>query len=167
MKQNTIDFQYAFHDPHTLTLCRPSASEKLVTEVSESGIKFFRSSRNLKDIHPLSWVVLPQDIQFAMSISVDGHAAPLTKWHRHESGAPMLFAEGSDTGVSYAISAIAAKRGVIVKTTVSNAGVRRCAHAEVVFSVPVFQVVSGFEAFSGKIAYFIAVKPEIRKLFNR
>ena len=122
MKQNTIDFQYAFHDPHTLTLCRPSASEKLVTEVSESGIKFFRSSRNLKDIHPLSWVVLPQDIQFAMSISVDGHAAPLTKWYRHESGAPMLFAEGSDTGVSYAISAIAAKRGVIVKTTVSNAG---------------------------------------------
>ena len=122
MKQGTIDFQYAFQAPHTLTLCRPSASEKVVADVSESGIKFFRASGSLKNIHPLSWVVLPQDIQFAMSVSVDGHTAPLTKWHRHESGSPMLLAEGSDTGISYSISAIAAANGWIVKTSVCNTG---------------------------------------------
>ncbi len=120
MKQSTIDFQYAFQVPHTLTLCRPSASEKLVADVSESGIKFSRASGSLKNIHPLSWVVLPQDIQFAMSVSVDGHAAPFAKWKRHESGAPMLLIEGADAGVNYTISAIAAKRGVVVKTAVVN-----------------------------------------------
>lgn len=120
MKQNEIDFQYSFQAPHTLTLCRPSASEKLVADVSESGIKFSRASGSLKNIHPLSWVVLPQDIQFAMSVSVDGHAAPLAEWRRHESGAPMLLAEGTEAGVSYSISAIAAERGVIVKTCARN-----------------------------------------------
>lgn len=121
MKQNTINFQYAFQVPHTLTLCRPSASEKVVADVSESGIKFFRASGSLKNIHPLSWVVLPQDMQFALSVFVDGHAAPLTKWRRHESGAPLLWAEGADRGVNYSISATAATSGVIVKTAVANA----------------------------------------------
>lgn len=121
MKQETIDFRYAFHFPHTLTLCRPSASEKIVADVSENGIKFFCATGSLKNIYPLSWVVLPQDVQFAMSISVDGHTAPLTKWKRHESGAPFLLAEGSERGIHYFISAIAAKKGLIVKTDICNA----------------------------------------------
>ena len=122
MKQGTIDFSYAFQAPHTLTLCRPSASRKIVADVSENGIKFFCATGSLKNIHPLSWVVLPQDVQFAMSIFVDGDPAPLTKWRRHESGAPFLLADGAEKGVNYSISAIAAKSGLIIKTVVSNAG---------------------------------------------
>ena len=120
MKQKTIDFRYAFQAPHTLTLCRPSASRKTVADVSESGIRFFCASGSLKNIHPLSWVVLPQDVQFAMNILVDGSEARLTKWKRHESGAPFLLAQGETEGVVYSVSAIAASRGVIVKTSVSN-----------------------------------------------
>ena len=41
MKSKTIDFHYSFHAPHTLTLSRPSASEKFVVDVSESGLKFW------------------------------------------------------------------------------------------------------------------------------
>ncbi|MBR7161949.1 MAG: hypothetical protein IKD07_05990, partial [Clostridia bacterium] len=122
MKKNTIDFQYAFQAPHAITLCRPSASRKLVADVSEGGIKFFCASGSLKNIDPLSWVVLPQDVQFAMNVSVDGQAALLTKWRRHESGAPFLLAEGSDREIRYSVSAIAAKSGWIVKTSVSNTG---------------------------------------------
>jgi len=120
MKQKTIDFQYAFQAPHTLTLCRPSASRKIVADVSEGGIRFSCATGSLKNIYPLSWVVLPQDVQFAMSVSVDGHAAPLTKWCRHESGAPFLLAQGADGAVRYTVSAIAAASGLIVKTSVTN-----------------------------------------------
>lgn len=122
MRQGTIDFHYTFQAPHTLTLSRPSASQKTVADVSESGIKFSCATGSLQNIHPLSWVVLPQDVQFAMSVSVDGHEVPLMKWRRHESGAPLLMAEGSDGGVNYSVSAIAAASGVIVKTSVFNTG---------------------------------------------
>ncbi|MBR6743648.1 MAG: hypothetical protein IKM00_00315 [Clostridia bacterium] len=125
MKQATIDFRYAFQAPHSLTLCRPSASRKIVADVSEGGIRFFCATGSLKNIDPLSWVVLPQDVQFAMSVSVDGHEAKLSEWRRHESGAPFLLAEGAERDVHYSVSAIAAASGLIVKTAVFNTGAEK------------------------------------------
>ena len=40
MKQ-TIDFEYAFAEPHTLTLCRPSASEKVLVNAQKAVLYHF------------------------------------------------------------------------------------------------------------------------------
>ena len=122
MKNKTIDFHYSFHAPHTLTLSRPSASEKFVVDVSESGLKFWYATHSLRDIHPLSWTILKQDVQIVMSVSVGGKASVLNRWCRHPSGAPYLFAEGSDEGISYFISAVACKHGAVIKTEAVNNG---------------------------------------------
>ena len=122
MKSKTIDFHYSFHAPHTLTLSRPSASEKFVVDVSESGLKFWYATHSLRDIHPLSWTILKQDVQIVMSVSVGGKSSVLDKWYRHRSGAPYLFAEGKDGDVSYFISAVACKHGAVVKTEAVNNG---------------------------------------------
>ena len=122
MKNKTVDFHYSFHSPHTLTLSRPSASEKFVVDASEGGLKFSYATGSLKHIHPLSWTVLKQDIQLAMNISVGGKPSVLTKWYRHPSGAPYLFAEGNNGAVSYWISAVACKKGVVVRTDILNEG---------------------------------------------
>ena len=122
MKNKAVDFHYSFHSPHTLTLSRPSASEKFVADVSESGIKFWYATNSLKNIYPLSWTILKQDVQIVMNVSVGGKASSLEKWYRHPSGAPYLYAQGKDGGVSFFISAIACKRGVVVKTEVVNDG---------------------------------------------
>ncbi len=129
MKKKTVDFHYAFHAPHTLTLSRPSASEKFVTDVSESGLKFWYATHSLRDIHPLSWTILKQDVQIVMSVSVGGRSSALKRWYRHPSGAPYLFAEGSDGEISYFISAVACKRGAVVKMEAINHG----ASAEEIF----------------------------------
>ena len=122
MKNRTVDFHYSFHSPHTLTLSRPSASEKFVADVSENGIKFWYATHSLRDIHPLSWTILKQDIQIVMNVSVGGKSSALKKWYRHPSGAPYLFAEGSDAGISYFISAIAGEHGAVVKMEAINHG---------------------------------------------
>ena len=122
MKSKTVDFHYSFHSPHTLTLSRPSASEKFVADVSESGIKFWYATNSLRNIHPLSWTILKQDVQIVMSVSVGGKASSLGNWYRHPSGAPYLFAEGNDGGVSYRISAVACKSGAVIKLEALNEG---------------------------------------------
>lgn len=122
MKNKTVDFHYSFHAPHTLTLSRPSASEKFVADVSENGIKFWYATHSLRDIYPLSWTILKQDVQIVMNVSVGGNSSVLKKWYRHASGAPYLFAEGSDGGISYFLSAIACKQGAIVKIEAVNHG---------------------------------------------
>ena len=122
MKTKTIDFDYSFHAPHTLTLSRPSASEKFVVDVSESGLKFWYATHSLRNIYPLSWTILKQDIQIVMSVSVGGKSSVFDKWYRHRSGAPYLFAEGRDGDVSYFISAVACKHGAVIKTEAVNNG---------------------------------------------
>ena len=131
MKNTTIDFDYAFAEPHTITLCRPSASEKVIVEAMKDGLKFFRTYHSLKESYPLAWKKFPMDVQLAMELSVESRPAPLSKWYRHESGAPYLFAEGTACGVQYVISAIAGKTGVILKTEVfNNDGVDREVHVQ-------------------------------------
>jgi tetratricopeptide (TPR) repeat protein len=120
MKKTVIDFEYAFSEPHTITLCRPSASEKVIVEAMKDGLKFAWTFNSLKTSYPLSWQKFPMDVLLAMELSVEGQPSSLTKWYRHESGAPYLFAEGSVCGVDYVISAIAGKTGVMVKTEMIN-----------------------------------------------
>ena len=116
----SVSFDYAFATPHAITLCRPSASEKFIADLTEAGIKFSRTYRTPKDDYPLAWTPHAMDVTFYTDISVGGATASFEKWYRHESGAPCLFAEGSASGISFCMEAIAAKTGVIVKTTVTS-----------------------------------------------
>lgn len=115
-----ITFDYAFATPHTLTLSRPSASQKVLTDTCESGITFSWTYGNLKKDYPLSWTTHPIDATLYMDVAIGGETATLEKWYRHQSGAPCLCAEGTKEGTHFTISAIAAKTGVVVKITVEN-----------------------------------------------
>ncbi|MBQ8495968.1 MAG: hypothetical protein IJ489_00735 [Clostridia bacterium] len=116
----SISFDYAFAPPHALTLCRPSASEKVIADMTEQCIKFAWTDHSQKYDYPLAWTPHPMDITLCMNVSVGGAVAEFQKWYRHESGAPYLFAEGKSDGVEFSVQAIAAKTGVIVKTEIGN-----------------------------------------------
>ena len=117
---NRVTFDYAFGAPHTLTLSRPSASDKMLARVSAEGMEFNRTYDSQRSNYPLAWKTYPMDILTVMSLSVDLENAKLTRWYRHESGAPCLFAEGGHLGVDYTVSALSAKSGVIVKVEARN-----------------------------------------------
>lgn len=115
-----IDFSYAFATPHVLTLSRPSASEKVIAEMTKKCVKFSWSHRNLKELYPLSWDTYPMDVELLFDIIIGNEKANFSKWYRHISGAPYLFAEGEKDGVKFIFSAIAAKTGVIIKAELIN-----------------------------------------------
>lgn len=115
-----VDFEFAFSAPHRLTLCRPSASEKILADVSPEGIRFSRSFGDLTDFYPLSWKTPAIDIQLFLNLSTSNSGAVLTKWYRHKSGIPYLIAEGELEGAEVLISAISGKTGVIIKTEIKN-----------------------------------------------
>lgn len=115
-----IDFEFAFSAPHRLTLCRPSASEKVLADVSPEGIAFSRSFGDLTGFYPLSWKTPVIDIQLFLSFSTSDRNAVFNKWRRHKSGIPYLIAEGELDGAEILISAVSGKTGVIVKTEIKN-----------------------------------------------
>ena len=115
-----ISFDYAFAPPHALTLCRPSASEKVIADMTEQCIKFAWTDNSQKNDYPLAWTPHAMDITLCMNVSVGGAIAEFQKWYRHESGAPYLFAEGKSGDIEFFVQAIAAKTGVIIKTALEN-----------------------------------------------
>lgn len=117
---NRVTFNYAFGAPHTLTLSRPSASDKMLARVSPEGIGFMRTYDSQLTNFPLAWKPYPMDIDTVMSVAVERENAPFTRWYRHLSGAPCLFAEGALHGVDYTVSAISAQSGVIVRIESHN-----------------------------------------------
>lgn len=117
-----INFDYAFAPPHTLTLCRPSASEKIVTDTYKSGIKFSWSYTSQRGDYPLAWTQHPIDVCLYLDVSINRSTTPFTKWYRHESGAPFLCAEGNEGNTSFLIHAVATKTGVVIKTALENFG---------------------------------------------
>lgn len=117
-----IDFGYAFAEPHFLTLSRPSASEKTVCAVDKQGLKFLYMYESLKDKYPLSWKMVPFDVETYLMISVNGKNSLFDRWRREKGGIPMLVADGKNENVNYEVNAIAAKNGVIVKIIFENDG---------------------------------------------
>ena len=119
-----IDFGYSFAEPHFITLSRPSASEKTVCAVDKGGLKFLYTYESLKNKYPLSWKMVPFDVETYLTVSVNGNNSLFDSWHRDESGAPMLIANGANENVNYEANAIAGKRGAIVKITFENSGAK-------------------------------------------
>lgn len=117
-----IDFNYSFAPPHILTLCEPSASNKYLSVISKDEICFNRNTRPIKDLFPLAWETRPATIKTALKVLVNNEKAEFKSWHRHKSGVPYLFAEGELADVSFVLSAISGKTGLIVKVEFKNNG---------------------------------------------
>ena len=75
----TIHFDYAFAAPHTLSLSRPSASEKYLVNIDETKLQFLYSFDSLKNIHPLSWSPPKIDLETTLTIREDGQDFLLRK----------------------------------------------------------------------------------------
>jgi len=113
-------FDYAPAPPHTITLCRPSASEKTVVDIEPCGITFSRAHHTPREDVPLTWVRHPIDLQLYLEVAVEGTMASFSRWHRHESGAPAFLAAGESSGVSFSADAIAGKTGVWIRLRAKN-----------------------------------------------
>ena len=111
-----IPHDYTFAPPHRITLSRPSASEKLLADVNANGISIGWSFQSLVNDFPLTWTNHTKDVSLYYGAYLDGEELTFTKWYRHESGAPYLFAEAEKEGFRMTASAIACKTGVIFRT---------------------------------------------------
>ena len=116
----TVNFDYAFSTPHVLTLCRPAASEKVLTYTENAGIKFAWTYGSAKNDYPRAWTTHPFDSAMFLEFSVEGESAPLNRWRRHESGAPCICAKAQKNGVQIDTTIIAGKTGIIIKTEFEN-----------------------------------------------
>ncbi len=117
-----IQHDYTFAPPHRITLSRPSASEKLLADVNLRGISIAWSFQSLVNDFPLSWTNRIKDVTFYYGAYLDGEELTFTKWYRHESGAPYLFAKTEKDGFQMTVSAIACKTGVIIRTESEASG---------------------------------------------
>ena len=117
-----IRHDYTFAPPHRITLSRPSASEKLLADINVQGISIAWSFQSLVNDVPLTWTNHPKDVTMFYGAYLDGEELTFTKWYRHESGAPYLFAEAEKEGFKMTVSAIACKTGVIIRTESESFG---------------------------------------------
>jgi hypothetical protein len=117
---NRVTFDYAFSAPHTLTLARPSAGEKILTRTSTAGVEFYRTFDSQRSNDPLAWRIYPMDVESILTFACEGIAIPLSRWYRHPDGIPCLMAEASYEGVDIALSAISAVSGVVTRITYTN-----------------------------------------------
>ena len=117
-----IRHDYTFAPPHRMTLSRPSASEKLLADVSAQGISVAWSFQTPAGDVPLTWTNHAKDVTMYYGMYLDGEELTFTKWYRHESGAPYLFAETEKENFKMTVSAIACKTGVIIKTESESFG---------------------------------------------
>ena len=60
------------------------------------------------------------DVKLFFDVIIGNERIGFSKWYRHQSGAPYLFAGGESDGVKFIFSAIAAKSGVIIKAELIN-----------------------------------------------
>ena len=120
MMNNSINFEYAFSEPHVLTLSRPSASEKYLIAIQKSGIRISWTFASQKNDYPLAWTKHPLDIELFLNIFVNNKDAQFSKWYRDTNGIPCLFCNGELDNVFYNIKAISTKHGVVFKIEISN-----------------------------------------------
>ncbi|MBR5187351.1 MAG: hypothetical protein IKW18_02670 [Clostridia bacterium] len=117
-----IRHDYTFAPPHRITLSRPSASEKLLADINVQGISIAWAFQSLVNDVPLTWTNHPKDVTMYYGAYLDGEELAFTKWYRHESGAPYLFAEAEIDDFKMTVSAIACKTGVIIRTESESFG---------------------------------------------
>lgn len=111
-----VRYDYTFAPPHRITLSRPSASEKLLADINLHGITISWSFQTPANDVPLTWTNHAKDVTFYYGAYLDGEEIEFTKWYRHESGAPYLFAEAEKENFKMTVSAIACKTAIIIKT---------------------------------------------------
>ncbi len=119
---NKIDFHYAFAAPHRITLCRPSASEKYLVDVSGEKIDLRIAHNTLQDTPPLTWKIQPLDVVTDLTVFHGAEALRFSEWHRMEGGIPCFVAVASDTSVAVTATGIATRLGLLIRLSVSNAG---------------------------------------------
>lgn len=116
----SVTFSYAFAPPYTITLCRPSASEKYILEAEPSGLRVKWSNASLRTAEPLRWKVPPIDVITGLSLLVGETPLCFDRWERHASGAPFPHMWGQAECTQACVSAIAARDGVVLRIQLSN-----------------------------------------------
>ncbi len=117
-----IRHDYAFAPPHRITLSRPSASEKLLADINVQGISIAWSFQTPSGDVPLTWTNHAKDVTMFYGAYLDGEELTFTKWYRHKSGAPYMFAEVEKDDFKMTVSAIACKTGVMIRTESESFG---------------------------------------------
>ncbi len=117
-----IDYSYAFAEPHRITLCRPSASEKYIADVSKEKIDLRIAHRTLRDIPPLAWKIQPPEIEADLTVFCGSEAMRFSEWHRMAGGIPCFVANAAERDLAITVTGIATHLGLTIRLFVRNTG---------------------------------------------
>ncbi len=115
-----IHYSYAFSDPHRITLCRPSASEKYLADVSKTQIMLHFSHKTLRDKPALTWKADRPDVITALTIFDGKKNMAFSEWHRMAGGIPAFIANAEDEGLHICVTGIATRLGLTVRIHADN-----------------------------------------------
>ena len=80
--ENSINFGYSFHQPHRITLSRPSASQKTLVDIERAAIHMAWSYRSLLDCPNNVWQAPTVDWHVDITAFIDGEKAEFCDWQR-------------------------------------------------------------------------------------
>ncbi len=115
-----IHYNYAFSDPHRITLCRPSASEKYLVDVSKTQIMMHFSHKTLRDKPALTWRADRPDVITALNLFRGAVPMQFSEWHRMQGGIPAFIANAEEDGLQVRVFGIATKLGLTVRIEACN-----------------------------------------------
>ncbi len=115
-----ITYSYAFAAPHRITLCRPSASEKYIVDVSEEKIDLRIAHKTLRDTPPLTWKIQQPDVVADLTVFQGSDILHFSEWHRMEGGIPCMIACASGACLDVTVTGIATRLGLTLELSVKN-----------------------------------------------
>ncbi len=115
-----IHYHYAFSEPHRITLCRPSASEKYLVDVAKHQIMMHFSHKTLRDRPALTWKSERPDVITALNLFRGTEPMQFSDWHRMEGGIPCFIATANEDELLVSVTGIATKLGLTVRLHVEN-----------------------------------------------
>ncbi len=118
---SAITYSYAFAAPHRITLCRPSASEKYLVDVSPEKIDLRIAHRTLRDTPPLTWKIQQPDVIADLTVFQGAQVLHFSEWHRMEGGIPCFAATAEGESLTATVTGIATSLGLTIRLSVSNA----------------------------------------------
>ncbi len=115
-----IHYHYAFSAPHRITLCRPSASEKYLADVSREQIMLQFSHKTLRDKPALTWKADRPDVITTLTLFGGKKAMEFSEWHRMAGGIPAFIANAEEEGLHITVFGIATTLGLTVRIHADN-----------------------------------------------
>lgn len=110
-----VDHSYTFAPPHRITLSLPSASHKVLADVTPEKLELSWSFRSLRDSVYNVWQAPEIDWKLRVQLIVDGSPAHFCRWQREKGGVPAFILHAEHGGAAVELYGTAAETGSVVR----------------------------------------------------